>query len=232
MVGDSITYGVCASNRASTSYPAQLQKILGSSYQVTNFGNSGKTMLKQGLSAGSNGTYTDASYWDTPQYPTALASRPDIVTILLGTNDAKQFNWFGVQAKGDSYASDYANMVATFKALYPPPKIVIGIPPPLYPPYPYDMNRTVINEELPALLRDLQSKLGVDAIADTFTALGGANQSQPGITCKARHCRRWMRSFDVYSRCHCFVYVGDGCHPVDKGYAEMAKVFASVIRSL
>jgi lysophospholipase L1-like esterase len=42
-VGDSITAGVCASN-SSTNYPAVLQRLLGDSYTVGNYGNSGKTM--------------------------------------------------------------------------------------------------------------------------------------------------------------------------------------------
>lgn len=64
---------------------------------VSNFGNSGKTMLKKGLCFASGG---DCSYWNQPTWPAVLASEPDIVTIMLGTNDAKEFNWFGVQSQG------------------------------------------------------------------------------------------------------------------------------------
>ena len=48
-VGDSITFGAGVKNRAENCYPAQLQKLLGSDYQVRNFGNSGSTMLKKDL---------------------------------------------------------------------------------------------------------------------------------------------------------------------------------------
>ncbi len=37
---------------------------------------------------------SDCSYWDTDTYTAAVHSDPDIVTIMLGTNDAKNFNWF------------------------------------------------------------------------------------------------------------------------------------------
>ena len=37
-VGDSITYGYACSNQSTQSYPAQLQKLLGNSCLVSNFG--------------------------------------------------------------------------------------------------------------------------------------------------------------------------------------------------
>jgi hypothetical protein len=46
-VGDSITAGSCSSK--TNGYPAVLQGVLGSNYVVGNYGNSGKTMLKDGL---------------------------------------------------------------------------------------------------------------------------------------------------------------------------------------
>jgi lysophospholipase L1-like esterase len=85
-IGDSITAGVC-STPATHGYPALLQQLLGAGCQVTNFGNSGKTMLKYGGPG-------DSSYWNQTTWPQAQAANSDIYTILLGTNDAKTFNWF------------------------------------------------------------------------------------------------------------------------------------------
>ncbi len=85
-IGDSITAGVCSQN--THGYPAVLQALLGASYNVSNYGNSGKTMLTNGLCgppAGGN-----CSYVGTPTWPAALVSQPNIVTIMLGTNDAKE----------------------------------------------------------------------------------------------------------------------------------------------
>jgi hypothetical protein len=50
--------------------------------QVFNAGNSGKTMLTNGLCGPPPGG--NCSYWATPTYQQALASTPDIVTIMLG----------------------------------------------------------------------------------------------------------------------------------------------------
>lgn len=89
-IGDSITVGVCSSN--GMNYPNILQTLLGPNYIVQNFGNSGHTMLKNGLCGPPPAG--NCSYWGTPQWAAAQASTPDIVTIMLGTNDAKNFNWF------------------------------------------------------------------------------------------------------------------------------------------
>jgi len=115
-VGDSITAGVCGQNGG---YPTLLQGLLGSGYLVQNFGNSGKTMLKKGLCGPPPSG--DCSYWDTPTYPAAMASNPDIVTIMLGTNDAKEFNWFN--ASTGNYTQDYYDMIAGFQGLASNPKI-------------------------------------------------------------------------------------------------------------
>ena len=35
----------------------------------------------------------DESYWSDPTYKEAIAFKPDIVILMLGTNDAKFKNW-------------------------------------------------------------------------------------------------------------------------------------------
>lgn len=84
-VGDSITAGACAEQ--TLGYPAILQELLGSEFEVINFGNGGKTLLNKGL-CGPPPT-DDCSYVSTSTYQQALQSNPDILTIMLGTNDAK-----------------------------------------------------------------------------------------------------------------------------------------------
>ena len=43
-VGNSITYGTGLADRATQSYPVQLQKLLGEHYEVENFGKPGATL--------------------------------------------------------------------------------------------------------------------------------------------------------------------------------------------
>ena len=75
------------------------------------------TMLKNGTI--NNGAKGGGSYWNTSAFRRALQSKPDVITIMLGTNDAKEENWFGVQQSGDSFVSDYKvrvpHMFATMK---------------------------------------------------------------------------------------------------------------------
>jgi len=76
-MGDSITYGYSLSNPSVYSYPARLQGILPDGYTATNYGSSGKTLLFN----------TGASYITNSNYTNAVNSQPDIIVIILGTND-------------------------------------------------------------------------------------------------------------------------------------------------
>ena len=82
-IGNSITDGHGIDMRSAYSYPAELQKILGSDYWVRNFGVSGRTMLNKG----------DQPYMKEQAWADAQAFKPDVVVIKLGTNDSKPQNW-------------------------------------------------------------------------------------------------------------------------------------------
>jgi len=169
-IGDSITEG--GGCDGTPSYTTFLQTLLDETtpeqYEVINAGVSSMTMLKHGLC---NGDYSDCSYWNTGSgWHKALLSSPDIVTIMLGTNDAKAFNWEGVQQDiGDYYALDYIDMIRILKKLPSRPKIYAMVPPPLYEPYPYEMNRTIINTIFPTLVRDI-ARVGEVDIIDIFSS--------------------------------------------------------------
>ena len=114
-VGDSITYGYLMEQ---FSYPKQLQEKLGSSqYQVLNFGVGGSTAQKNG----------DLPYINQQAYKDAQASNPDIVLLMLGTNDSKPQNW-----NQDNYSKDYADLALSFVNLASKPKVYVMIPPPVY----------------------------------------------------------------------------------------------------
>jgi sialate O-acetylesterase len=113
-IGNSITYGYLISHREINAYPAQLQKKLGNSYEVLNFGASGKTALHAGGNA----------YINTSQYREALASKANIVFIKLGTNDSRPY----YRKYIDSFYNDYKALVHTFKALDTHPRVVLLYP--------------------------------------------------------------------------------------------------------
>jgi len=111
-VGNSITEG-------NNNYPSYLQKLLGSGYVVGNYGSSGTTLLKKG----------DSPYWTKGKLSQALQSKPDIVTIKLGTNDTKSQNW---DTHHNEFKTDYLAMIDTFIALPSQPKIFVVLPVPVF----------------------------------------------------------------------------------------------------
>ena len=82
-IGNSITEGATLSTPLSDAYPALLNSQLGDSFDVNNYGVGGRVMLKNG----------DYPIWDEVAFRRALEFDPDIVTIMLGTNDSKPWNW-------------------------------------------------------------------------------------------------------------------------------------------
>ncbi len=110
-VGASITYGAFIPDREHNCYPAQLQKMLGDKYAVTNYGVNGTTMLRKG----------DSPYWKTRQYQAALASNPDVVFIDLGGNDAKLQN----RVHADEFEQDCHDLVQSFKQLPSHPRVIL-----------------------------------------------------------------------------------------------------------
>jgi lysophospholipase L1-like esterase len=117
-LGASITAGAMLPHPETQAYPQQLQKLLGSGYQVTNYGVSSATLLRKG----------DVSYWSTPAYYAALRSRPDIVTIDLGGNDSKLINRIYV----DELIKDGGDLIRSFSSAGRRPRIIILLPLPCF----------------------------------------------------------------------------------------------------
>ncbi len=89
-IGDSITQGTGVSDQVNDSYPGQLQDLLGDNYVVGNFGKASSYVLK--ADSQFNTDYTakpHLSYTNTTQYADSLAFEPDVVVIMLGTNDMR-----------------------------------------------------------------------------------------------------------------------------------------------
>jgi acyl-CoA thioesterase I len=123
-IGDSITEASDIPEPAR--YPTRLQSLLGSSWKVSNFGLSGHTLLKKG----------DYPYWNTPRHQEALKSAPDVVIIMLGTNDTKPQNW---QFKREFFR-DYTELVKSFQALESKPRIYVCRPCPVPEPGNFGIN--------------------------------------------------------------------------------------------
>lgn len=118
-VGNSITYGAGMVNREQNAYPKQLQNMLGDGYDVKNFGVNGHTLLNQG----------DYPYTKSNQYKEALAFKPDVVFIKLGTNDSKIQNRAHLDA---DFENDYKTLIQSFKDVNANARIVLLLPVPSF----------------------------------------------------------------------------------------------------
>ena len=151
-IGDSITWGFTLLNPWKQSYPALLQEMLGDGYEVRNFG------------------YNDASARfdaDTPYvnkrvYRDSLAWNPDIVLLMLGTNDTKTRNW-----DPEIFRRDYRRIVESYRSLPSNPRVILIAPIRIFLPlripllglYPETMEEGV----RPAI-REIASDLGLECI--------------------------------------------------------------------
>lgn len=118
-VGDSITYGHLIPDRERNSYPARLATLLGPDWQVGNFGRSGATALRQ----------SPRPYRDQKECADALAFRPHIVLLQLGTNDTKRETW---EAAGGRFVADYLALIRDFQSLDTRPRVIVCLPVPLF----------------------------------------------------------------------------------------------------
>lgn len=149
-VGNSITYGAGIEGRDSLAYPQQLAKILGEAYEVKNFGHSGATMLKNG----------NKPYWNLPEFKAAKEFKPDIVIIMLGTNDSKPDNW---EIYKNEYTKDYTEMITVFKNLETDPLIYLALPIPVVKDQ-WTIRKDIVEIEISNRIKNLAKDLGLQTI--------------------------------------------------------------------
>jgi len=163
-VGDSITEGTGLSNPALESYPARLQRLLGTNSIVRNYGVSGRTLLKKG----------DFPYWKEPFFTQSHNWLPDIVIIQLGTNDSKPQNW----KYGTNFVSDYEDLIASYSSLSSAPKILVCTPCPVYGNGAYDIKPGIVATNIAPEVEDIAQRLDLDLI-DLQTRLAGHSELFP-----------------------------------------------------
>jgi lysophospholipase L1-like esterase len=110
VVGDSITQGF--------GYPENLQRGLGINYVVGNFGLGGTTVSLD----------SDTPYMNSSVFNEAIDSQPNIVVIMLGTNDAHP----ELERYSGNFVNDYLTLINQFQKLESKPRIWIVKPPPIF----------------------------------------------------------------------------------------------------
>ncbi|MBE6621587.1 MAG: hypothetical protein E7630_01395 [Ruminococcaceae bacterium] len=197
--GDSITEGVAASG-PSKSYPSQLQNLLGDKYLVKNFGIGGASAIGGG----------SLCYKYTEQYRNALLSKPDVVILMLGMNDANPTHSWNLPSGeiGEDNLKEYKKnmleLIESFEKLESKPQIFLVTTTPMTrtagPTFSesYVTNFNANLNELRKLQKEIAKEKGLFLI-DGEAPLTEAN------------------------------YFADGCHLSDVGYGVLAGAIGDVI---
>ncbi len=147
-VGDSITQA--------SGYPAKLQLLLGTNYFVGNFGVSGST-----VSLNSTRPYMNQS-----AFQKAEDFKPNVVVIMLGTNDART----DLSQYNKTFEATYDQLVSSFQNLESNPQIFVVDSPPIFTNNP-DYNNTYLVNNVIAQIDNVANNLSLPAvdIYDAFT---------------------------------------------------------------
>lgn len=149
-VGDSLTYGYGISDWAKNNYPAQMGKLLGDEFCVNNFGFSGRTASFEG----------DRPYVNEKLYRQSLDFAPEIVVLMLGSNDTKAMNWRGKEA----FKDDYKKIIKSYTALDSVRKVFIMSPTPVFlkdGKAPYGINIELVATDVHDVAKELASEMNL-----------------------------------------------------------------------
>ena len=112
-IGDSITWGFTLLRRRKQSYPVLMGEMLGPDYEVRNFGCNDAAARFD----------ADTPYVRRKVYRDSLAWEPDIVLLMLGTNDTKSQNW-----NQEIFERDYRRLVESYLELPSHPRVILIAP--------------------------------------------------------------------------------------------------------
>jgi acyl-CoA thioesterase-1 len=154
-IGDSITHGSYAGRPVC--YATVVANALGKQWEVSNFGVSGATLLNTAAKP----------YTKLPQYAQALALKPDVATIALGTNDSKPSNW----EKKAGFEADYKDLIAALRQANPKVIIYCCLPPPLGTNK-FGIDPANLKDEVIPLIRKVASDTGCHVI-NLYESLDG-----------------------------------------------------------
>jgi lysophospholipase L1-like esterase len=197
-IGDSITHR----NHAAWEYPTYVREALGADFEVTNCGHNGALLTNQAARAGDY-------YPATQEYQSCRQAvpSPDVVTIMLGTNDSGY--WQAAQA---SYATEYAKLISELEQTNPQLKVVAATPPAAVANWNNLISGLAIRDQIAPLVRSLAGQQGY-VLADVQAATAA-----------------WFTSPDLttYDQGH---FADAGVHPNEAGARKIAEVFVAAIQA-
>lgn len=156
-MGDSITYGSGVKDtRKTDTWEYKLEQRFAGAYQVLNFGVSGATLQDEG----------DTPYWSLPDgHPqAALALNPEIVILMLGTNDSKPYNW-----NRERYEAQLDKRVKEIKATASVKRLILLCPPYCCPvdgagEVAYDIRNETIRDDIRPIVKQCAADNQVECV--------------------------------------------------------------------
>ncbi len=149
-IGDSLTRGYLLEN-TTDSYPSQLQKALGSDYEVRNFGYTASYVIDDG----------PIEYVKTEVYPDSVAYDADVLVFMFGANDIRAYDW-----TPKYFENQYAEVVDRYLTSNKQHKIYFIIPPEARDEY-FGLQRNAVEPTL-----KLAARYGATVIDSYNLAIG------------------------------------------------------------
>ncbi|MCQ2058466.1 MAG: GDSL-type esterase/lipase family protein [Bacteroidaceae bacterium] len=176
-IGDSVTFGWTLENPEEQSYPALLNSSLNMMIQITKaFSNEEATetgteinVRNFGVCGTTLGHSCDMPYIKEQAYQDALASDPDLVIMMLGTNDSKPQN----RIYKEEFKQDLDNLVASFRKLKSKPAIILMTPPHAFSQG-WGINDSVLTADIRPIIQEYASENSIELIR-----LDSATQNHP-----------------------------------------------------
>lgn len=199
-IGNSITQyvGTVPGAAAVDAYAMQLNMLLGRGYYTQNDGVSGAFMQKK----------SSMPYWTRGKLPAVFALKPQIITLALGTNDARSTEWHT-----DAFLADTRAMIDTLSnTISPKPKIWVCLPMPSWR----------VNGQWAFDNGVAGNGISDDLIRDSVI---------PAL--KKVAAEKNLPTIDLYAPMQPWrAYVSDGVHPNAKGQDTLAQAIYRALTSL
>ncbi|MBQ8382199.1 MAG: hypothetical protein IJX47_03235 [Clostridia bacterium] len=184
-IGDSITHGTTSDDESAYNYPVYLQRMLGYDYYVEKYG-------APGFSLTSTDTFSYMSY--SAMYKGSQDAKPDVVIIMLGTNDCNPFDdykdWSN-PSRATAFQKSATTMIDAYKRANRNVQIYLMTPPTV--PQNADWASNVKNYAVPLITEVAEAK-GCNLI-DIYS----------------------------WSLKNTSVFAGDGLHPKNETYEDLAE---------
>lgn len=152
-VGDSIT-------APATGWCSALGTKLGSGYTTKTFGVSGTTLLKN---------VGQPAFSSSAQYKPSHDYAPNIVVIMLGTNDSASRNW---SAGKSHFVQDYEELIDSYTSLATKPTVFLNTPPPASDDNQFTISGTTIEKEINPLIKQV-AMTKMCPLVDVWAAFDG-----------------------------------------------------------